>query len=131
MSGHEGKIETRCPACDARYRVPASSIGHRARCARCGTSFRVAQIASQRRPVDLRHPPTEDDILSWLNEGSDEEFLAPRPRIISGSDPTRPESHEDLPSDRTASASVETHVSFPSDVIDSAPRGDKPLRKTG
>ncbi|MGQ9651487.1 MAG: MJ0042-type zinc finger domain-containing protein [Phycisphaerae bacterium] len=131
MPGHEGKIETRCPACGARYRVPASGIGHRAHCAKCGDSFRVTPLASQRRPADLRHPPTEDDILRWLNEGSDDEFLAPRPRINSGRDPSHPESHEETPVERPRSVPTETRVALSSDVIDSAPNGGSPLRKTG
>lgn len=131
MTGHEGKIETRCPACGARYRVLASGIGHRAHCTKCGASFRVAQLASQRRHGDLRHPPTEDDILRWLNEGSDDEFLAPRPRIIAGSDPNHPESQEEAPVERPRSVPTETRVPMSSEVIDSAPTGGNSLRKTG
>lgn len=131
MTGHQGKIETRCPACGTRYRVPASGIGHRARCAGCGGSFRVAPAAFQPRPGDFRHPPTEDDILRWLNEGLDEDYQAARPKVISGSDPSRPEAHEDLPAGHPAPSSAEARVPFPNDVINSSATAGGSLRKTG
>ena len=74
MSGK--KVKTQCPVCSTRYRVPPRNVGHRARCAKCKTSFRVAEIKESRRP-------TEEDILIWLNEGMGEDELAPRPRVIS------------------------------------------------
>ncbi len=95
MPGHEGRIETQCPACQARYRVPGSSVGHHARCAKCRNSFLVTLMAAKRGIPGPGRPPTEDDILAWLNEGADEEFIAPRPRIISGHDPVHPEPHEE------------------------------------
>lgn len=95
MPGHEGKIETRCPACDAKYRVPASGVGRQARCVRCRTTFRVVDHGHKPAYPDGRRPPTEDDILRWLNEGSDEDRPTPRPRIISGGDPDHPQSRED------------------------------------
>ena len=78
MSG-EGTIKTRCPACHTSYRVPPSSIGHRARCAKCHEMFRVADTTQ-------RHWPSEDDIVNWLNEGLDEESLASRPRVLAAGD---------------------------------------------
>lgn len=77
MSG-KGKITTRCPVCEARYHVPAGSIGHKARCAKCQSTFQVAEIKLVTEP----RVPTEDDILRWLNEGLDDEFIAARPRIV-------------------------------------------------
>ncbi len=129
MPGHEGKIETRCPVCQARYRVPAASAGHRARCVKCRTTFRVPQIQSAQPPVDRPRAPSEEDILRWLNEGSDEEIVAPRPRIISDKEPveTGPESEEKPPEPRVAA------LNPPSDsVLDphaAAPRHG--LRRTG
>ena len=69
------RIKTRCPICRSKYRVPKALIGHRARCARCKTTFRVAEY---------NHHPSEDDILRWLNEDMEEYEFANRPRIISG-----------------------------------------------
>ena len=75
MSGK--MVKTRCPACSSKYRVPPRNVGHRARCAKCKTTFRVVEIEESRRP-------TEEDVLRWLNEGMGEDELAPRPRVISG-----------------------------------------------
>jgi predicted Zn finger-like uncharacterized protein len=82
MSGQDRKIDTRCPACDARYRVPSTSLGHHARCGKCRTSFRVSQAHPAGHNSTRHRSPTEDDILRWLNEGTDEEYIAARPRVI-------------------------------------------------
>jgi predicted Zn finger-like uncharacterized protein len=131
MPGDEGKIETRCPACQARYRVPASSVGHHARCSRCRNSFLVNQAAPKRAPSGPGHPPTEDDILGWLNEGVDDEFLAPRPRIISGSDPVHPESHEEAPAQSQSIPSAGPRLPHSDTDLDSQSVPQEPLRKTG
>ena len=69
------KIRTRCPICRSKYMVPATLIGHHARCAKCKATFLVAEH---------NHHPTEEDILRWLNEDIEEYEFAPRPRIIHG-----------------------------------------------
>ena len=131
MPGHEGKIETQCPACQARYRVPGFSVGHHARCAKCRNSFLVTEIAARRNTPGPGRPPTEDDILGWLNEGADEEFIAPRPRIISGRDPVHPEPHEDVAA-RTASVPTsEARVPRSDAPLDSKPPPREPLHSTG
>ena len=73
------RIKTRCPLCRSKYMVPTTLVGHRARCAKCKATFRVAEHNGH---------PTEDDIVRWLNEGMDEYELANRPRIISGGSPS-------------------------------------------
>lgn len=130
MPGHEGKIETRCPACGAKYRVPAASEGHHARCPKCRMKFLVAEVERKQGLVDRPYPPTEDDILRWLNEGSDDEFLAARPRIISGKDPDRPESHADETDPAPVVSPVESRT-LPSDPLLDSARTAKGLRKTG
>ena len=66
----EAIIKTRCPICSAKYRVPSTAVGHRARCVQCKATFRVSQVKSSRLC-----PPTEDDILAWLSEGRDDDHL--------------------------------------------------------
>jgi predicted Zn finger-like uncharacterized protein len=132
MPDHQGKIETRCPSCHAKYRVPAASAGHHARCVKCQTKFRVPEVAQTQAPADWPHPPTEDDILKWLNEGSDDEFLAPRPRVISDREPAEPRT----PSAETVSASVTppsgVNASDHGGVLDSATLDvGQSLRRTG
>ena len=75
------RIKTRCPICRSKYTVPKALIGHRARCARCKTTFRVAEH---------NHHPTEDDILRWLNEDMEEYEFANRPRIIRADSTSTP-----------------------------------------
>ncbi len=69
------KIWTRCPVCRSKYQVTAEAVSHHARCKRCGTSFRVEEYNPH---------PTEDDILRWLSEGSEESEYEHYPRVISG-----------------------------------------------
>jgi predicted Zn finger-like uncharacterized protein len=57
------KIKTRCPNCSASYKVPAKAAGRQVKCIRCQTSFRVRELSTSKY-----YPPTEDDILRWLNE---------------------------------------------------------------
>ena len=132
MPGHEGKIETRCPACNVKYHVPASSVGRHVRCVKCQTTFQIAQNGHQQTLPGARRAPTEDDILRWLSEGAEEESVAPRPRIISGSDPSRPESHEDTNASEPAVASAGLPAPHPTTVVDPGPLSTgKGLRKTG
>jgi predicted Zn finger-like uncharacterized protein len=133
MPGHEGKIETRCPACDAKYHVPASTAGHRVRCVKCQTTFRVAEQAKKQALVDRHSPPTEEDILGWLNDGSDDEFLAPRPRVVSGNgEVMQTDAQGPMPDDDPPTSSVEERIPRPNTVLDSAPISTgKGLRKTG
>lgn len=62
------KIKTQCPACQAKYKVPAEGIGKRVQCPACRVEFRVQEYLSSPRRL-----PTEEDILSWLNEGMEED----------------------------------------------------------
>lgn len=122
------EIKVRCPACGAKYRVPAKAVGQKARCVRCKSPFRVvdplpdsnrapaAEKTRAQRPEPardsktLRHPPTEDDIVRWLSEGADEdERPATRPQLRR---PQEPAARGD-----TEPASAETSV------VESAPRG--------
>ena len=48
------RIKTRCPICRSKYMVPTTLVGHRARCAKCKATFRVAEH---------NHHPTEDAIV--------------------------------------------------------------------
>lgn len=66
----EANVKTRCPICSAKYRVPSSAVGHRAQCSQCKATFRVHEVESSRL-----HPPTEEDILAWLNEGRDDDLF--------------------------------------------------------
>jgi hypothetical protein len=61
-------VKCRCPKCKAKYRLPASAVGHRARCRSCRTVFRVPEPAVR--------IPTEDDILEWLNEAGEKDEAA-------------------------------------------------------
>lgn len=55
MSAH---VVVRCPSCTQKYRVTQSALGHRARCSRCGNTFRVGAQTG----LD------EDTILSWITD---------------------------------------------------------------
>ncbi|NLX20837.1 MAG: hypothetical protein GXY55_04080 [Phycisphaerae bacterium] len=72
----EVRINTRCVHCRTKYVVSGEALGQVARCARCGRSFRVAPYQPK------TSPPTEDDILRWLNEGLEEYEFATRPRVV-------------------------------------------------
>jgi len=80
-------IKTRCPVCQVKYRLPADRLGHRARCRKCRTVFRVAELIppGSNKP----HIPTEAEILAWLNEDVDQEDIAVRPRIIEAPRPRK------------------------------------------
>lgn len=133
MPGQEGKIETRCPACGAKYRVPEASEGHHARCLKCQTRFLVARPEKKQPAVEQFRPPTEDDIMQWLNEGADDEFIAPRPRIVSGGDLAPPQPGPESPARQAVSMPDEPRNTQPQTILDTAgakgPR--RPLRKTG
>lgn len=71
MSAQKRKVQTHCPVCRTPYQVPEKAVGHRAKCPKCDSTFRVAAPKPKL--------PTEDDILRWLNE-SDEDESTPQPR---------------------------------------------------
>ncbi|HSW44918.1 MAG TPA: hypothetical protein VLM89_05055 [Phycisphaerae bacterium] len=75
MSATPVKIWTRCPVCRSRYQVIPEAIGNIARCKRCQARFRVEEHNPH---------PTEDDILRWLNEATEQEDANPHPKVISG-----------------------------------------------
>lgn len=75
------KIKAKCPLCEAVYKVPRQSLGHRARCVKCKAVFRVKEIPTYQ--ARYHHPPTEDDILSWLTEDLERDDMPVRPRVIS------------------------------------------------
>ena len=82
MSSANGKIKTRCPVCEAKYRVPVSAVGHKAHCTKCETVFRVTELV----PDNHKNPylPTEEDIIRWLSEGGDQDDIPVRPRLVDG-----------------------------------------------
>jgi hypothetical protein len=47
MSAQE-KVKIRCPACHGAYHVPQTLVGHRARCPKCKTVFRVSAASASR-----------------------------------------------------------------------------------
>jgi hypothetical protein len=59
------RITCVCPQCRMSYHVLADATGRRARCGECGMTFRVVE--------KIPPPPTEDDILNWLNEEEDQD----------------------------------------------------------
>ena len=61
------RIKCVCPECRTTYRVPATALGHNARCRACGKTFRVGENS---------RPPTEDDIIRWLREVEDQDEAA-------------------------------------------------------
>lgn len=96
MAG-SSEVKAHCPSCGAKYKLPVSSLGRKARCAKCQTLFRVmntsgpspdeppAAVAaspatSTGRPTQTqttyhnhpKHVPTEDDIIRWLAEAESE-----------------------------------------------------------
>lgn len=83
------ELKVRCPYCGAKYRVPASAIGRKLRCAKCKSAFRVTDSRGDshrspspappsRSPVqpspsrEAKRFPSEDDILRWLSEADDD-----------------------------------------------------------
>lgn len=106
-------LKTRCPVCNKKYHLPASSAGHRARCSECQTVFRVPRPEEIVSPHDTPiasilppdtpapavngagsrglHPPTEDDIVGWLSQATEaEETSTPAPRIVREAIPVAP-----------------------------------------
>jgi len=59
------RVKCICPQCKANYQIPASALGHRAKCTTCGAVFRLNEYYAQ--------PPSEEDILQWLREAEDRE----------------------------------------------------------
>lgn len=51
------KIKTRCPVCKAAYAVPHNSVGHRARCPKCDSVFRVVIPGVQQPAKDSARTP--------------------------------------------------------------------------
>jgi hypothetical protein len=89
------KVKTSCPVCQATYKVPAESVGHKARCSQCQAKFRVTAP-----PAERKGPPTEDDILDWLNEGMEE---AEQKQYQRGGQPRGPRDEPRItPPDHTA-----------------------------
>jgi predicted Zn finger-like uncharacterized protein len=142
MAGQDRKIEARCPACDARYRVPSSGVGHRARCSKCHTTFRVAVPDRRSHTPGQHRPPTEDDILAWLNEGVDEEFIAPRPRVfgeppaesdphVEAARPENPAEQEDAQPDSPLTTADDSTPDENEDTVKVVEREASRLRKTG
>jgi predicted Zn finger-like uncharacterized protein len=123
------KIKTACPVCGAKYKVAESKVGHAARCSRCKTKFRVIEYTHRHK-----HRPTEEDILKWLNEGTEEPdyLIAPTPSCVEApvarpeTDPkTRPAADTDIRTKPAASSSnrLRESVSEPADPLQ--------FRKTG
>jgi predicted Zn finger-like uncharacterized protein len=80
MSANE-KIKTRCPVCRSAYRVPDSSVGHRARCPKCDSVFRVSlQVVNKPAEPSQPHKPTEEEILGWLTAGDEPDDVPPEPK---------------------------------------------------
>jgi len=52
------QIVVHCPSCSQKYRVDPATVGHRARCAKCGQKF----LISSKAPLD------EDTILAWISD---------------------------------------------------------------
>ncbi len=51
-------IIAHCPSCSQKYRVPKSNVGSRARCRKCGQTFKL-----------LEEPPIDDEtIFGWVTE---------------------------------------------------------------
>lgn len=93
------KVRTRCPACRSKYTVPASFVGHHARCTQCEKRFIVQEYNSH---------PTEEDILRWLNEGDNGEPTY-SPRIVTGTSQPAPIVEAKAKASRTASPSHPTN----------------------
>lgn len=83
------ELKVRCPSCGAKYKVPASAIGRKLRCAKCKAAFRLTDPRgdSHRSPSpappsrsptqpnssrETKRVPSEDDILRWLSEADDD-----------------------------------------------------------
>ncbi len=113
-------IQTKCPVCEKKYEVPATAVGHRARCAKCQSVFRVSE--------PLQRHPTEDDIMRWLNEAGEEMEKTAHPVVAA-----------DLgPSAEAAKTSINMKTRLPTPLGDvSAPdvrlrtHKDMKLRRTG
>lgn len=90
------ELKVRCPSCGTKYKLPASAVGRKVRCAKCHAAFRMTDprgdshrmpsphnkptsapptAASPQKtevPGSPKRPPTEDDILRWLSEADDD-----------------------------------------------------------
>ena len=65
-------IKCSCPACGAKYRLPAEAQGRSARCKACGGKFDIPAARS-----------LEDTVLDWLAEPRDVDDDAEQPRVIN------------------------------------------------
>jgi hypothetical protein len=92
-------LRTRCPVCQKKYEVPASSAGHKARCSGCHTVFRV--------PVPDQPSPqaTGDDSCVASHNGRSAHAAAPAkvstsatngPVNANGSRQPQPPTEEDI-----------------------------------
>ena len=113
MSAHEQKIDTRCPSCRTKYRLPAAGVGRRVRCVKCQAVFRI--------PEPRLRPPTEEDILAWLNEGMDRDD---RWTTVRAAEETS------RPSTQPAAVSPDSSVETPAHpkVVDQPGRGSSRVR---
>ena len=114
------KIQTRCPVCKTAYALPSKSVGHRARCPKCDSVFRVLVPGVQptkaqpqpppevttHRPADVaedraaeaahrhrepgRNGASDDDIVAWLMEGSERDDVPEQPRRWQAPPPPPP-----------------------------------------
>jgi len=90
------ELKVRCPSCGSKYKLPADAVGRKLRCAKCHNAFRVTDPRADshrlpspndkqtsapprssspqntEKPGPAKRPPTEDDILRWLNEADDD-----------------------------------------------------------
>lgn len=85
----QSKIKTRCPVCKAAYAVPNHTVGHRARCPKCDSVFRVlvpgvqpAKPESPPAPEATAHHPAE------RGERHPSDTAERRPRDRSGRAPS-------------------------------------------
>ena len=62
------KIKTRCPVCKAAYAVPNNSVGHRARCPKCDSVFRVVVPGVQQPGAQPHLAP--DDMAQSASEAA-------------------------------------------------------------
>jgi predicted Zn finger-like uncharacterized protein len=108
-------LKVRCPSCGSKYKVPASAVGRKLRCAKCQSAFRVSDpradshrspspsskprnpapaparpAAPQSASRDLKSPPTDEDILRWLSEADDDADLERRSEMSHAPPTSRP-----------------------------------------
>jgi predicted Zn finger-like uncharacterized protein len=96
---------------EVRRHAPAAASTTNGSGAASGTNGRSSRVPS---------PPTEDDILSWLNEGQEDNGIPARPRMASTTaPPPKPEVEEQ--SDETPKPKPEARLSKPKVNVSSRP----------